>query len=143
MTNFKRYLNGRCTIRSGGHDFAFIYHANESFPSAYIVVDKMLVFDMNGTQIGSVNDNGFFFKLNNPGNPVAFYDEGFDALCDSNGGSFVGVVDKNTYPYFNVARPTFPFDASAFRVYDNNISNGTGPIACSGQLSNKKFLDLF
>lgn len=143
MGNFKKYLSSRCTIRNGGHDFAFLYHANETYPSAYVVVDKMLVFNMQGVQIGSVNDDGFFFKLNTTSTPVAFYDSGSDSVCDTNGGGFVGVVDKNSYPFFNLARPSFQFDANAFRVYDNNISNCTGPMRCSYQLSNKKFLDLF
>lgn len=143
MGNFKRYLSGRCKIRRGGHDFAFLYHANETYPSAYVIVDLMLIFDMDGTQIGSVNDDGFFFKINSPGYPIAFYDEGSDSICDSNGGDFLAVVEKNSLPYFNQSRPTFAFNDSAYRVYDYNISNSTGSMSCSYRLSNKKLLDLF
>lgn len=143
MANFKRYLRGRSKLRNGDKDFSFIYHANETFPSAYVMLDDMLIFNMNGEQIGSVNDNGFFFKIGNFSTPVAFYDESTDCICDSNGGGFVGVVNANSYPFFNLSRPTFPFDFNAYRIYNNALSNGTGPVYCSGQLSNKKFIELF
>lgn len=143
MGNFKRYLGSRCTLRGGDKDFCFVYHANQTYPSAYIMLDDMLVFNMNGEQIGSVNDNGFFFRIDGYSTPVAFYDSNTDCICDSKGGGFVGVVDKNSYPFFNLSRPTFPFDFNGYRIYNNALSNGTGPTMCSGQLSNRVFLELF
>ena len=144
MGNFRKYLSGRCKMRNGNKDFCFIYHANDVYPSAFITVDDMLLFDMNGSQIGCVNDDGYFYKLNSYSTPVAFYDESTDSICDSNGGDFVGVVETNRYPFFNVQRPSFPFDSGACRVYNAAIGNGTGPVVCSGRLStSKKFIQLF